>query len=325
MRYEDVIMKIISYCLLFIFSLSGTAAELKSAQSKQIAQQLQKTINQKLAEIVALELELGTPLEDISVNLSQNRRFDSGRFGAILDANLPGKVVSVTPRSQAAELGLLSGDVILEVNGEAPDFSSRTWHESLQNLPNNTKVSIKVLRQQQEQLLAGKLKAQFIPKWELMSLADVNLDGSNVLSHIPYWQPEANGPIFESQYDIDEAMSEHENECGRIIVVNSLSISPAKYSGLKSTVVVKEVDGFQWLMDKSRLRIGVGKHIMRIGDKFDLPKDFKDFSINVEADTNYYIAFTRKKNWVDSNGEELVFGQYTGPVIWKTTQQACNF
>lgn len=326
MKSKEITMKLMCCRLLCLAcllpTLSVTANNLKSTQAKQIAIQLQKTIDQKLAEITELELAAGTAIEDISIELSQNRRFDSGRFGAILDANQPGKIVSITPKSQAFNLGLMSGDTITQVNGNQVSATNNTWQQALTKAPHNSPLTITIRRASETLTLTGMLKGKFVPQWQLTSSGGLN-DGLTA-NHIPYWEKNGSGPIFSSQEMQATAATGNVNQCGRIIVVNSVTISPSRHSGLKSTAVIKEVDGFQWLMDKSRLRIAVGNHQLRIGDKFDLPKDFRDFSLNVEANTNYYIVFTRNKVWVDSNGEPLPFGKYTGPVIWKTKKQACE-
>ena len=300
------------------------ANELKSEQSKQIAEQLVRTINQKVAEITALELAEGVPIKDISINLSQGKRFDSGRFGAILDANQPGRVVSVTPRSQASQLGMQSGDVIESINGLSFIENRTEASRALQYLPNDSQVMVIVERAGSQVELSAQLKAKYIPQWQLTSAESLGDDFGLNASHVPFWHLDKNQPIFASQFEQKSMEKAVAGNCGRIILVNSLSIAPSKYSGLKTTTVIKEVDGYPWVKDKSRVRVSVGKHQMRIGNKYDLPKEFRDFTINVKANTNYYIAYTRNKQWVDDKGTELTLGKYTGPVIWKATEQACE-
>ena len=299
------------------------ANELKSAQSKRIADQLVRTINEKVAEITALELAEGTQLKDIRIDLAQPNRFDSGRFGAILDANKAGRVVSVTPRSQASLIGLRSGDIIQSINGFDIDKNSRDWAAGLQYLPNDSDISITVDRLGNTVSLAGKMKAKYIPQWQLSSAESLSRDDEASLPLLPFWHTDNNAPIFATQYD-EVFDSGDAKSCGRIILVNSLSISPPKYSGLKTTTVIKNVDGVLWGQDKSRLRVSVGTHNVRVGNKYDLPKEFRNFNLQIQPNTNYYIAYIRNKDWLDSNGQGLTLGKYTGPVIWKTTEQACE-
>ncbi|NMP31886.1 PDZ domain-containing protein [Thalassotalea sp. M1531] len=312
------------FVVLWLASLSVYANELKSEQSKQIAEQLIRTINQKVAEITALELAAGVPIKDISINLSQHKRFDTGRFGAVLDANQPGLIVSVTPRSQASELGIQSGDIIKTINGTSFVESAQSAFRNLQYLPNDSKVSVIVERLGKELTLSALLKAKYIPQWQLDSAEWLGNDTGLNASHVPYWHDDTNAPIFSSALEQRVAEVVGTKACGRVILVNSLSISPPKYSGLKTTTVIKEIDGMPWLQDKSRVRVSVGAHQLRIGNKYDLPKEFRDFTINVLPNTNYYVAYVRNKQWFDDKGNELSLGKYTGPVIWKTAEQACQ-
>lgn len=316
-------MKYLAIALLLV-ATNLSAQELKSAQAQQIADQLVRTINQKLAEITALEVAEGVPIKDIKVNLSQGMRFDSGRFGAILDASQPGRVVSVTPRSQASQLGIQSGDIIVTINdmpfGDGVVGAAR----KLQYLPNGSSVKVTVKRGDKTISLKAKLKAKYLPPWQLMSAESLTSGENTNSSHIPYWQLEENAPIFASRLEQPNELIAKQGNCGRIILVNSLSISPSKYSGLKTTSEVKEINGHPWMKDTSRARVDVGLHRLRMGNKYDSLKDFRDFSLYVAANTNYYIAYTHKKAWVDDWGTDLALGKYTGPVIWKTTEQACE-
>ncbi|REL28331.1 PDZ domain-containing protein [Thalassotalea euphylliae] len=316
-------MKYLVIALLLLAS-NVNGNELKSAQAQQIADQLVRTINQKLAEITALEVAEGVPIKDIHINLTQGKRFDSGRFGAILDASQPGRVVSVTPRSQASQLGIQSGDLIVAINDIPFVDGAAGAARLLQYLPNDSLVKIDVRRNGKSLILKAHLKAKYLPQWQLTSAESLGSDTGLNSSHVPYWQLEENAPIFASMREKHMDVVTKLGSCGRIILVNSLSISPTKYSGLKNTTVIKEVNGQAWMKDKSRVRVDVGLHRLRIGNKYDLPKEFRDFTINVAANTNYYIAYTRNKAWVDDKGTNLALGKYTGPVIWKTTEQACE-
>ncbi|MFD2167736.1 hypothetical protein ACFSJY_15900 [Thalassotalea euphylliae] len=311
--------------VLCLSCLPAYAGELKSSQSKEIAEQLVRTINEKIAEITALELAEGVPIKDIEINLSQAKRFDTGRFGAILDANVTGRVVSVTPRSQAYELGLQSGDIIKKINDKAFSEAAKTGFKELQYLKRDTSVVMKVDRLGDVITLSATLKARYIPQWQLNSTEWIDDVTDNIqFAHIPYWDQDLNSPIFSSAQERLASSSNFDNDCGQIIVVNSVSIAPPRYSGLKTTTVIKSLNDQPWIKDGSRTRVSVGKHQLRIGNKYDLPKEFKDYTVNVRANTNYYIAYTRNQSWVDDSGKALELGKYTGPVIWKTTQQSCE-
>ncbi|REL31703.1 PDZ domain-containing protein [Thalassotalea euphylliae] len=316
-------MKYLATVLLLV-AANSYANELKSAQAQQIADQLVRTINQKLAEITALEVAEGVPIKDIKVNLSQGMRFDSGRFGAILDASQPGRVVSVTPRSQASQLGIQSGDIIVSINDMPFDDGVVGAARKLQYLPNGSLVKVEVKRGDKMLSLQTHLKAKYLPQWQLMSAESLGSGANKNSSHLPYWQLEENAPIFASRLEQHSDITASQGNCGRIILVNSLSISPSKYSGLKNTSEIKEIDGHPWMKDSSRVRVDVGLHRLKVGNKYDTPRDFRDFSLYVAPNTNYYIAYTHNKAWVDDWGTDLALGKYTGPVIWKTTEQACE-
>ncbi len=315
-------MKILSYILLLI-SMSTNGFEFKSSQSKRVADQLVQVVNQKLAEIAALELAAGSTTDQIALELFQQSRFDSGKFGAILSANKLGHILSVTPSGQAASLGLQSGDLIISVNDQLITDAGKEWVMLLQYLPNNTKLSILVKRDGKNLELQGTVGAKYIPQWQLLSHDKLSATGNRQYKHIPRWHATNNNPIFEDSNDWVTPINKSAGECGQIILVNSLSITPPRFSGLKDTAMIKKVDNESW-GDKSRQRFSVGSHTMEIGSKYDTPKEIQHLSISVEANTNYYIAYVRKKPWVDQQGREIAMGTYTGPVIWKTTTQACE-
>lgn len=311
------------YYILLLVSINANGFEFKSNQSKKVAEQLIQVVNQKLAEIAALELAEGATTEEIKIDIFQQSRFDSGKFGAILSANKLGYILSVTPRGQAAAFGLKSGDTIVEVNGTRIADAGEEWVMLLQYLPNNAAVNIVVNRNKQLVELKGIVKAKFIPQWQLLSNDKISLTGEPLYRLIPRWNADKNSPIFEDGSEWVMPVDTESSDCGQVILVNSLSIAPPRFSGLKDTAVIKELDGEPW-GDKSRQRVPVGNHHLEIGSKYDTPKEIKQLSINVEVNTNYYIAYVRNKPWVDQQGRAVEIGEYTGPVIWKTTTQACE-
>jgi len=321
MKYKGVIMKLFCW-LLILLSGSLQAYELKSAQSKQLATQLVELVNQKIAEITALEIASGVPVDEIELDIVQQMRFDSGRFGAVLSANQLGQILSVTPRGQAAALGLQGGDIILSINDTKLADAGEDWSMLLQYLPNDSSVTLEVDRQGKKIKLQGKIKAKYIPQWQLLSSDHLSFLDTNRYKQIPYWQNDVDQPIFSSENSWGVPQLNDTTSCGQVILVNSLSISPPRFSGLKDTAVIKEVNGDLW-GNKSRQRLKVGNHHLKIGSKYDTPQEIKNLSINVEANTNYYIAYVRNKAWVDKKGHDINIGKYTGPVIWKTKTQSC--
>lgn len=314
-------MKPIFFILLFV-STALQGAELKSAQSQKVAEQLIQVVNQKLAEIAALELAAGASTDDIEIELFQHARFDSGKFGAILSAEKVGQILSVTPRGQASLLGLQSGDVIKKVNNVSINEAGSSWAMHLQYMPNKTPLSLLVNRNGEDVLLQGTLKAKYIPQWQLLSAEKLAVSGKETYKHIPFWHLDVDQPIFVDESHSRIVSHDGSTDCGQIVLVNSLSMTPSRFTGLKDTATIKDVNGEPW-GDKSRQRFPVGTHYMKIGSKYDTPKEIKNLSITIEANTNYYIAYVRKSPWVDEHGTEIDIGTYTGPVVWKTTNQSC--
>ncbi|MEW6982418.1 PDZ domain-containing protein [Colwelliaceae bacterium 6471] len=308
--------------MLILLGLPALASELKSKEAQIIADQLTKSINQKIADIAALEIAAGVAPEDIHINLSQQKRFDSGRFGAILDQRTLGKVISVTPRSNASEIGLRSGDIILSVNDQPLNANNNKWRSELQYTKNNSPVKLTVIRDTNEMLMAGVMKAKYIPKWQLVSSKELLLSGKFLAKYIPEWELNINAPLLSSTEKEDEIQTV-QGECGQLVVVNSVSIAPSRSTGLKDIAIIKEIDG-KPARDASRYRLPTGSHEIKIDNSIGMQNDGEYFKVLVEANKSYYIAYTTNSKWANEEGKLLTLDEYTGPVIWKTLDQACK-
>ena len=322
MRYKGTLMRTLLFGLI-LFSLPLFAGELKSREAQLLADQLVKSINQKIADIAALEIAAGVAPEDVKILLSQHKRFDSGRFGAILDANEAGKVISVTPKSQASMMGLRSGDIIVAVNGQALDAENKVWQSQLQYTKNDTKVRLTVKRDASELLMSSVFKAKYTPQWQLLSSKELLLSAKFKAKYIPYWELTINAPIFAARQE-DNNIPKNIDGCGRVIIVNSVSISPSRSTGLRDTAVIKEIDGDTLVRGASRYRLTAGSHYLKIINRNNLKSTSEHFKIALAPNTSYYIAYAKNAKWVDEAGKNLDEGKYTGPVIWKTKKQACQ-
>ena len=314
-------MKKILCCLLLI-NFPLLAQEFLSAKSQRLADQLVRSINQKLAEIAALEIAAGAEPEDIKIDLSQTERYDSGRFGAILDARIQGKIISITPRSPAYTLGLQSGDIILEVNNSPILLSKNDWHKQLQYAEANTDLTLKVQRNNQELMLGGAFKAKYTPQWQLNSSKDLLLIGTLKPKYIPQWSLSSSSLILENNpvnVPPTSADSDLYASCGRVIVGRYLS----EFSRLSGTAAISNIDGQNVSVQTLSHRLAVGEHTLKVNKRYS--NSIKDIiSLTVEPNITYYIGYVRNAEWEDSGVGRIDREPYSGPSIIKTKNESCS-
>jgi len=306
------------FCYLLILTCPLAAHEFKSPQSQYIADQLIRSINQKLAEISKLEIAAGANPDDINIDLNQVERYDSGRFGAILDLRTQGKVISVTPRSQAYKLGLQSGDIIIEVNGSPVLLQETKWAEQLQYAENNSSIIIKVQRNNQELIIDGTLKAKYTPQWQLNSSKDLLVIGTFQPKYIPTWSIDSKSllPIDStSTIKLSSSKSDLLTSCGRIIVGRYLS-DFSKHSGIAA---ITNIDGKHVSTETLSHQLPVGNHTLKLHKRYE--KQSKDIiSLTIEPNTTYYIGYVDGAEWEGGAIDAL----YSGPSIINTKQQSCQ-
>ena len=318
MKYRERIMKTIISCLLLI-NLPLMAADLKSEKSQKIAQQLVRSINQKLTEIAELEIAAGVKPENIVIDLSQRQRFDSGRFGAIIDAKQLGKVLSVTPNSPAFLIGLHSGDVILSVNNTMISQENTNWRKQLQYAQDNTQIKLTVLRDNKKQQLTGSFQAKYTPQWQLNSSKKLLLDENNdALTKQQAIEPTAG----KNNTNIDNLPAQG---CGRVIVGKTFKKRALdKFTGLTSIAVITSINGKPILRGKTRFRLPVGRHSFNIGTLYNDNASGTKFALTIAPNTNYYIANVISAKWVDAQGNYVSSKPYTGPVVYQTLSKECE-
>jgi len=321
-------MKIIICCLVLL-SLPCTATEFKSPKSQRLVDQLVRSINQKLSEIATLEMAAGVEPEEIKIDLSQQERFDSGRFGAILDARSLGRVISVTPKSPAYQVGLHSGDTILSVNGISVTLTNKKWQNQLQYAKDNTPIKLTIKRDDVELLLNGTFRAKYTPQWQLNSSKKLLLNGKLSANYIPQWQLSSKSSIqTDSPTGNDINIKPTENSafgCGRVIVGKALRKQALdKFTGLSSVAVITDIDSNPIIRGKTRHRLPVGKHTLGVGTLYNDNASGTKFALTIEPNTNYYIAYVSKAKWQDKQGESVSKSAYTGPVVYKTKTVDCE-
>jgi len=325
---RTIIISYVFICLT-ITSLPSKAADLKSEKSQQLAQQLVRSINQKLTEIAELELAAGVKPENIIVELSQQQRFDSGRFGAILAANTQGKVISVTPKSPAYQLGLQSGDVILAVNKVAITQDKLHWFSQLQNAENNSEVLLTVQRAEKEISLKGKFQAKYTPQWQLNSSTNLLLDEQLASNLNPITKLKNNASINEENLTDEKLEKTIETSlqkgCGRVISGKTFSNKALdRFEGLTAIAVINNIDGKPIIRNKTRHRLAVGRHALSVGSLYNDNASGTKLALTIEANTNYYIANVVKAKWQDAQGNDINKTPYSGPVVFKTRKESCE-
>jgi|GEM_PF-1806258 len=303
--------------------VSASSGEFKSPQAQKLADQLVQAINQKVAEIAALEIAAGVAPKDVKINLSQQERYDSGRFGAIIDAKNTGKIISVTPRGQASQLGLRSGDVILAVNNQPLNTSNKAWLSALQYADDNTEIALKVRRNSQELLLSGTFKAKYIPEWQFISSKELLLQGKLKARFIPEWSLNISAPVMPEKVVRRNESNIPPDSCGRIIVSGNAS-APNPFNGIQSIAVIKAIDDERVMRERTRIKVSPGDHRFKISSAFEKNEEPNEYSLYVEPDKNYYMIYAKSVDWRDESGNLLDEKSYTGPIIWKISQQECE-
>jgi hypothetical protein len=232
-------------------------------------------------------------------------------------------VLSVTPNSPASRLGLVSGDIILEVNNSSLKNSTVSALIEQHYVENNNAVSIKIVRDESIQYLAGELTRLVTPAWAL------TLD-----------------KIEQPQLAISESDSqEHNNACGRIIIGKYMPREDGTPFRARS-VFIREVDGVKQRMTatgrgsvvglyaqsfslgKTRFKLGIGKHVIKVAPRVFSQEEIEandfsnirfgaetEFVINIAANTSYYLVYDTRKN--------SPYSKTNMPVIWQTKSQAC--
>ena len=309
-------MKIMMYCLLLI-NFPLMAADFKSPKSEKLAQQLVRSINQILTEIAEQEIAAGAAPEDIAIYLNQLEKYDSGRFGAILDNNRLGKIVSITPKSPASLLGLKSGDVLLTVNGNQVSQADDTWRNNLQYAQDKTPVEITLNRNGTDLALKGQFSAKFTPSWELISNSELITNSASFAAQIPYFDNDKKSftlPTESENRHPDDNLNPNLG-CGRVFVYNNEDLD-------YRTDALIRIDDKKVPRGKTRHKLSVGSHKLELRSVFPSNKYF--YTINIAKNSVYHIGFVNHGNWLDEKGNKMLPDDYVGPAVIKVTTQQCQ-
>ncbi|MCW8865853.1 MAG: PDZ domain-containing protein [Colwellia sp.] len=305
-------------CGLILLSLPVFADELKSVKSKMLAEQLVRSINQKLADITALELAAGVKQENINISLTQVSRYDSGRFGAIMDADKLGLILSVTPNSPASLLGVQSRDIILRVNDRLITDKNFNWKAQLQFAEDNTKVSILVERKSRKLLLKGILKGKYIPNWQLSSSNELRPnDKLNYPNLVNTSLASIDMPVREESGNI----AENNKACGRVVAYEYFRARKGKIIPINAIDYIHRIDGDRVAGGKTRFKLTPGKHVLELMFKYGTKKKF---IIHIKENITYSIGMVGDTEWLDDEKNIILPADYSGPAIIKTQAQKCE-
>lgn len=302
----------IKYLSILLVALPIAAGEFKSPQAQRIAEQMSQVIAQKVQEITALEQAMG--VKSVQIHLSQPEQFNSGRFGIILSTNSPGLVISVTPNSQASNIGIQSGDQITSVNGTDIVDNLKPALAVLQYAENETSIEITIKRNGKLKILTGTLTAQLTPGWTFTTKKQDTL------------QPLINVAIAHNA-------EPKKQECGQLKLgfrVESghkvTSLSGHKTRSLKTVVVVEAIDGVkvEKPLEQRHLKIPTGYHKLTVYRKIHHSDknrvESAEFNVRIDANTSYFLAY--RSDTLFSSSYSQKYAEL--PVIWKTKQQKCE-
>jgi hypothetical protein len=292
------------------------ANQFKSEKSYQIATQLQRIIDDKLQQIIMLEIAAGGDATKIKYTSLQN---SYEHFGTLISANTQGLVISVTPNTPASRLGLISGDIIVSANGVLLEENNVNELIEKHSLESNHTISLKIIRDNRTQYLSGEIGTLTAPAWTL------NID-----------------EVEQSKLVTLESDSQKGNEaCGRIIVGKYMPREEDTPYRSKA-VFIKEIDGVKQRVlsegfrgnnasrgyfdtEKTRFKLSVGEHKIVVEPRYSNNtnrikiSDGKDteFLMTIAADTSYYLVYDTRK--------DSPYSKTNTPVIWQTKSQNCEF
>lgn len=286
------------------------ANQFKSEKSYQIATQLQRIIDDKLQQIIMLEIAAGGDATKIKYTSLQN---SYEHFGTLISANTQGLVISVTPNTPASRLGLISGDIIVSANGVLLEENNVNELIEKHSLESNHTISLKIIRDNRTQYLSGEIGTLTAPAWTL------NID-----------------EVEQSKLGTLESDSQKGNEaCGRIIVGKYMPQEEVTLHRAK-TVFIREIDGVKQKIssgrhisngyfdtEKTRFKLSVGEHKIVVEPRYSNNtnrikiSDGKDteFLMTIAADTSYYLVYDTRK--------DSPYSKTNTPVVWQTKAQAC--
>lgn len=291
--------------------------QFKSKKSHQVAMQLQRTINEKLQKIIALEVAAGGEATEIDYGLIQKSQSSHERFGAVISPNTKGLVLSVTPNSPAVKLGLISGDTIVSVNDILLAKSNIKELIDQHYLENNHLISLEIIRDNRSQYLSGKLSALTTPVWTL-SVDKIN--PTNVVTLVSGSQKDNKtcGRIIIGKY-----MPREEDTPYRSKAVFIKEIDGVKQRTLSGGFRGNSINGYL-SMEKKRFKLATGKHKIAVAPRYNkntkhiniIDGENTEFLMTIAANTSYYLVYDTRK--------DSPYSKTNTPIVWQTKTQPCD-
>ncbi|WP_115716927.1 PDZ domain-containing protein [Gallaecimonas mangrovi] len=217
-------------------------------------------------------------------------------WGAVLNKSF--EVMAVTPGSDAAEMGLKKGDVLLSVNGDL------TQHKKLgdvlakiNDLDDGQPLTVTMQRGKDKLSFSTKVHAKVMPAWRLEISPK---DSANKETAVAAGQ------------------------CGRVSVFFTPPQAHDQYPAY-----VNAIDGKGVVRSISVFKLPAGKHTIAL---HELITDYrlarrgggmemaKKVTINVEPNTIYYLA----AQFLPENRFKTFKDQYWEPVVWRIDKKPCS-
>lgn len=284
-------MKKLLFILLLSSCYSVSASELKSDEAKALIKELKHSISVTAAKIVELEKRAG--VSESSINIELQQAGENSSLGLVL--NEKGTVLLVTPYSEAAKLGLISGDQIktLTVDGIVQELSKPV------KLSDGQELSASIERNKEQVTLNRTVSGLNDLAWSLK---------------------------ISSESDVETISAEEldPSACGQVSVFVIPPVAKDYYP-----VFINSIDKKNIISSRKIVRLKPGKHLIKVNELIDTkgltirrPNFVKGkfLEIEVEANKSYHLAaeFDRTKRF-KTHGEE-----YWKPIVWKVTDKKCE-
>lgn len=222
------------------------------------------------------------------------------------------QVLGTTPGSNAARMGLRSGDVLVSVNGrdlrqlgatdDGAARAAKVLRETIARLAEGEALHLEVLRDGRTVVLQGSLQSVTIPAIQ------VRIGGGEA------------GPAAPVAAE----------GCGRLTIFDNAP----RQRGLHATTLIS-IDGERFPSSRQKsFRLSVGRHVLVVSEAIESrylgfnerlrgingPGRYKSLTIEVTADTTYSLA----AHLIEEKRSEWRDGAYWEPVIWQESNETCR-
>ena len=294
-----MLKKIIALLLAMLIIPFSHAQEPVSKQTELLLDELKQTINSTLSEINRIESQRGNNLAQLDLTLEQGE-LSSGSFGIVLESET-NVVLSVSPFSIAAKLGLLSGDKLEKFFHN--ERLINIHHEAI-SFKKNDQIKAYVLRGSKALVLTDTVDLATVPSWKL----EVFTDSEERL-------------IRSIMSEIKRTPS---GACGKL----STFFKPPESKRIYA-VEIKSVNGEGILTNTDIVTLPPGDYIVYLNEQIPdneisrrtyASRKAKKLEVTIEADKTYHLGaqFNSLQKF------ETMRLKHWDPVIWKVTDSKCE-